>query len=300
MKKIGILGPLLTYTHQAALKHYGKNAEIVPYRTIDEVFEKVESGEADEGVVPEENLIEGTVRPTMDGYYNRNVYLVGKVVVPVSHYVGGTAESGTDGIEKIFSKEEAFSQCSKWLSENAPGASYVPANSTAGAARAVSGKSDPAAAAIAPKAALKEAGLNVLAEDVGNVRGNRTMFGIIKGGKAGSGDIMPTGDDETTLIIHPKQDYPGQLISYLESFYENGINLTRIESRPGIVDRTLSDCRENSMNYMLHFAFRGHYTDANVRDALEDVAMRKAMPEGASVKLVGSYPRASLLQPNGA
>src|SRR3989338_8678140 len=89
VKKVGILGPLNTYTHQAALAYYGdEKVEVVPYATIDDVFDKVESGEAGQGVVPEENVIEGTVRATIDGYYNRQVHLKGHVVIPVSHCLG--------------------------------------------------------------------------------------------------------------------------------------------------------------------------------------------------------------------
>lgn len=299
--RVAILGPLLTYTHQAAENHYQKREDvtdgirITPYRTIDDVFAAVEAGKMDEGVVPEENVIEGTVRATMDGYHNRKVYLVAKEVIPVNHYVGTSPDADVQDIEEILSKTEAFSQCSQWIGAYLPNATQTPANSTADAARIVKEEGSPKKAAIAPEMALNELGLSVIASNVGNVAYNKTMFGIIKGGLLKPALMPePTGDDETTIIIHPNQDYSGQLEGYLRPFSSRGINLTRIESRPGIVSRTPSDARGDRMGYLLNLSLRGHLKDEGVKDALTDLLTNTALYEGTAVKMIGSHPRVEL------
>ena len=295
--RVGILGPLLTYTHQAAEKRYRDTAEIVPYATIDEVFARVEAGEVDEGVVPEENVIDGTVRATIDGYYNRKVYLIGKIAIPISHYIGVTAEESIESVEEILTKAEAFSQCSQWIEANLPYAKLVPANSTADAARIVNEQGNPKLAAIGPEMAIREYGLKTLAQNVGNVSYNKTLFGIIKGGLL-SPELMPepTGDDETTIVIHPNQDYSGQLEGYLHALSSRGVNLTRIDSRPGIGSRTPSDSRGDRMVYLFNLNLKGHYQDKEVRDSLADILINTALFEGTAVKLVGSYERAELYE----
>ena len=295
--RVGILGPLLTYTHQAAEKRYGDTAEIVPYATIDEVFARVEAGEVDEGVVPEENVIDGTVRATIDGYYNRKVYMVGKVAIPISHYIGVPEEGSIESVEEVLTKAEAFSQCSQWIEANLPYAKLTPANSTADAARIVNEQGNPKQAAIGPEMAIREYGLKTLAQNVGNVSYNKTLFGIIKGGLL-SPELMPepTGDDETTIVIHPNQDYSGQLVSYLDVFRNRDVNLTRIESRPGIMSRTPSDSRGDRMGYLLTLSMKGHYLDDKVKGAVMDIVTNTALFEGTALKVVGSHERVELYE----
>ncbi len=290
-KKVGILGPLLTYTHQAAIQYYGEaGVELVPCLTIDAVLEKVEAGEVTEGVVPEENVIEGTVRATIDGYYNRNVHLIGKTVLPINHYLGVLKGVLLDEVAEVLTKAEAFSQCSMWLGRNLPNAVLVPQNSTAYAAERISREGMRKAAAIAPELALKASGLEIIAA-IGNLPYNRTMFAVV--GKSLDWLCIGHGCDETTVIIHPNQDYEGQLVAYLGCFSRRGISLTRAESRPGIASRTPSDSRGDKMTYVFTLSFVGHYGDEGVKSALSDL-QNICLYEGTAVKLVGSCQRVGL------
>lgn len=296
IRRIGILGPLHTYTHQAALEYYGDGkVEVVPYATIDDVFDKVEAGEVEEGVVPEENVIEGTVRATMDGYYNRQVHLKGKVVIPIHHCLGALEGATLGKITHITTKPEAYSQTSIWRLKNIHNAQFVAANSTADAAREISERQLKGYAAIAPEIAIEAAGLSVVASGIGNTPNNKTRFGVIGTGIL-KPDLIgePTGHDETTIVIHPTHDYAGQLESWLHQFSSNDISLTRIESRPGIVSRTPSDRRGERMTYLFPLSFKGHYRDANVQKALADLMLGICVFDGTAVKLVGSHRRADL------
>ncbi len=290
-KKVGVLGPLLTYTHQAAKQHYANDQiEIIPYKTIDDVLIAVEEGAVAEGVVPEENVIEGTVRATIDGYYNRRVYLIGKTVIPISHYIGVLPDADAKEIAEIMTKAEAFSQCSVWMGNTLPNASLIPANSTADAARIVKEKQLKKTAVIAPELALQEHGLKVIGANVGNVTYNKTMFGIVANNLRGE----PTGNDETTIVIHPNQDYARQIEGYLRCFGKQGISFTRMESRPGMVSRTPSDSRGDRMTYIFPLSFKGHHRDPIVKAALTNLMMDTCLVEGTAVKLVGSHPRVDL------
>ena len=145
--------------------------------------------------------------------------------------------------------------------------------------------------------AIREYGLKTLAQNVGNVSYNKTLFGIIKGGLL-SPELMPepTGDDETTIVIHPNQDYSGQLVSYLDVFRNRDVNLTRIESRPGIMSRTPSDSRGDRMGYLLTLSMKGHYLDDKVKGAVMDIVTNTALFEGTALKVVGSHERVELYE----
>src|SRR5262249_35165448 len=128
--KVAYLGPEATFTHMACKRRFGLSALYVPAGTIAGVFDEVQKGLADFGVVPVENSTEGVVTHTLDSFLDSQLAICGEIVLPVSHCL--LNRSGEVGdIHKIYSHPQAVAQCRKWLGENLPGAALIDVASTA-------------------------------------------------------------------------------------------------------------------------------------------------------------------------
>ncbi|MEW5723035.1 MAG: prephenate dehydratase [Thermodesulfobacteriota bacterium] len=268
--RVACLGPAGTFSHAAALAHFGGSVEVRPLESIDRVFGEVEGGRADYGVVPVENSTEGTVGLTLDRFLSSDLGLCGEVCLGVSLALLSRA-TGLAGVRRVLSHPQALAQCRAWLDRRLPGAVRVDAASTAAAAEAAAG--DQEAAAVGSPLLADIHGLAVLAEDIQDLAGNQTRFAVI-----GRDRPSRTGRDKTSLwFIAPHR--PGSLHEALGHFAELGVNLTRIESRPA---------RSEPWEYVFFVDLEGHQADEAVREALSRLA--------ASVirnRVLGSYPRAA-------
>lgn len=270
---VAFLGPEGTFTHEAAIEQFGESWEFVPCKGLEEVFRRVEDGEALNGVVPAENTIEGVVSHTLDLLLGTSLRIVGEVHLPVDHHLLSRAGSLGE-VKEIFSHPQAFGQCRAWLAAHLPEARLRETSSTAEAAARV--RRSRQAAAIASRWAGRRYGLSALACKIDGASGagqNLTRFLVL-----GREPAPRTGRDKTSIAFSVRHEV-GALFRMLESFSRHGINLMKIESRPA---------REKPWEYTFYVDLEGHVEDAPVRRALGEV--KKA---SHFLKHLGSYPRAA-------
>jgi chorismate mutase/prephenate dehydratase len=267
--QIAYLGPEGTFTQAAVQKHFGHGAVQMPMGAIDEVFREVESGQAEYGVVPVENSTEGVVNHTLDMFLRSPLKISGEVIVRIHHNLLGDAES-LDGIQQVFAHPQALAQCRNWLDRNLPHAQRVATSSNAEAARQVKGR--PEVAAIAGSAAAEIYRLNTLVRNIEDEPENSTRFLVI-----GHNEVPASGVDKTTLLISAPNK-PGSLYKMLVPLSENGLSMTRIESRPS---------RGGLWEYVFFIDIDGHKDSPAVADALAQLRQ-----EAALYRVLGAYPKA--------
>ena len=265
---VAYLGPEGTFTESAAFKHFGHAIEALAQDSITSVFRQVESGGADYGVVPIENSTEGAVGHTLDMFVSSGLAICGEVELRIHHCLMAASDD-LAALRKIYSHQQSFAQCRRWLDANLPAVACETVSSNGEAARRAAG--EPGSAAIAGEGAAADHGLRVLAANIEDEPANTTRFVVI-----GKQAVAATGHDKTSVLLSTK-DRPGALYDLLQSFKKRGINLTRIESRPS---------RRGNWSYIFYVDFQGHAADDNVAAALaelEDLA--------PFYKFLGSYPQ---------
>jgi chorismate mutase/prephenate dehydratase len=269
--KVGYLGPEGTFSQQAVHKHFGHSAHGMPLTSIEEVFEEVEAGNADFGVVPVENSTQGTIQSTLDMFLTSRLKICGEVELRVHQHL--LSRSGRiEDIERIYSHPQSFAQTKAWLRANLPLVEKIPVSSNAEAARRARNADD--AAAIGGAAAGNVYGLKIVAGPIEDHPDNTTRFLVL------GRELFPTsGHDRTSLLIFIK-DEPGALYNVLSPFARHGLSMNRIESRP-------------SHNRLWEYAF---FVD--IGGHVHDPAMKAAIDElkgyAQDVKVLGSYPVAVL------
>ena len=272
MNKIGYLGPVGTFTHDAALI-YTKDAtcQLVEHNSIQELIYAVAEGRVCQGVVPIENAMEGTVNLTIDMLVHEvELNIVGELVIPIHHCL--MAEKGVTmgDLTKVLSHPQALAQCRRFLDNHLQSIKREVAESTAAAAVLVRESRLPWAA-IANCRAAHIYGLDILKEGIQDHDGNSTRFVVISHSKAGI-----TGADKTTLAF-TVDHRPGSLFHALKIFADTDINLTKIESRPM---RTLLG------QYLFLVDLEGHKDEIRVRNSLDQLHRQCQF-----FKILGSYPR---------
>jgi chorismate mutase/prephenate dehydratase len=270
--KVAYLGPEGTFSQAAAMTHFGHAVISVPMAAIDEVFREVAAGAVNFGVVPVENSTEGAINHTLDSFLEHDMVICGEVELRIHHHLLVGETTKTDKITRIYSHAQSLAQCRKWLDAHYPNVERVAVSSNADAAKRV--KSEWNSAAIAGDMAANLYGLTKLAEKIEDRPDNSTRFLII-----GSQEVPPTGDDKTSIIVSMRNK-PGALHELLVPFHNNGIDLTRIETRPS---------RSGKWTYVFFIDFVGHHRDPLIKDVLEKLAQ-----EAVALKVLGSYPKAVL------
>jgi chorismate mutase/prephenate dehydratase len=266
--KVAFLGPVATYTHEAALKYFGQAAQYVPLRSIPEIFDEVTKSRADLGVVPVENSTEGVVSYTLDMFLKNDLKVCGEIILPITHCLVSKAARKED-IKKIFSHPQAFGQCRNWIEKNLPYAVMVDVGSTAEAAEMA--KKDDSAAAISGESSAKIYDLRLLEKNIQDMTENSTRFLII-----GKIEQKVTGFDKTTLLFSIK-DEPGALYNMLIPFARREINLTKIESRP---------MKTKAWEYVFFLDMDGHIAEKKVSEAVSELSEKCIF-----LKVIGSYPK---------
>ncbi len=272
--KVAFLGPEASFSHQAALRHFGSGAEFLPQATIAGVFDAAERGLADWGIVPVENSAEGSVKSTLDGLIATPLAIQAEVYGRIRHCLIAAA-GGADRIERVYSHPQALAQCRGWIARNLPGAALLETDSTAAAARKV--LDDRAGAAVASRLAAGTPGLRLVAEGIEDSPLNTTRFLVLgAAGQERGGAAAATGRDKTSILFGTPHR-PGALHEALAPFAEEEVNLTRIESYP---------VRDRMWEYLFFADFSGHREEAKPKKCLEELAKRTTL-----LKILGSFPR---------
>jgi chorismate mutase/prephenate dehydratase len=265
--RIGCLGPLATFTHLAAIRHFGSAAVIVPVITIKEVFDAVEAEKADFGVVPIENSTEGIISYTLDLFMDYDLKVSAEVMLKITHNL--LSKSGDKAkIRKIYSFSPPTAQCRRWLAANMAGVPIIEATSTANAAELAS--RDDEAAAIASELAAEIYNLKFVEKSIEDSKHNFTRFLVI------SKEFPKKSGRDKTSVMFSVKNKPGSLYSVLEPFKKAKINLTKIESRPS---------KRKAWEYIFFVDMEGHIEDKKLKKAVE--SMRD---DCLYLKVLGSYP----------
>ena len=263
---IAYLGTEGSFTHMAANKKFGSQVQYASSESILEVFQKVERGECDYGVVPIENSVEGAVTHTFDLFVDSELKICAQIMLKVEHHL--LSKSNLKDIKYVYSNPQVFGQCRNWLAQNLSSAGQIWVASTTEAAQKVAKQAY--SAAIASSLAAKVYELPVIHSNIQDLSNNTTRFLVIA-----THDVKPTGQDRTSVLFSIK-DRMGALHAMLTPFYEHKINLTKIESRPS---------RKKMWDYYFFVDLQGHREDKHVKEALDEL-------EGMCkyLKILGSYP----------
>jgi len=267
-EKIAYLGPEATFTHIAAMEHFGRSPLFVPQPSIQDVFVEVEKQVCDYGVVPVENSSEGAVNHTLDLFVESDLKICAEIYQTVSHDLLSTSGS-RDDVRTVYSHPQALAQCRKWLRKNIPECTLQECSSTTRAAQQAS--EEPGSAAIASSEAARMYGLRIVASRIEDSAGNTTRFLII-GKKA----VQETGNDKTSIMFVTAH-VPGALYRVMEPIAKADINMLKLESRP---------IKSANWNYCFFVDLEGHIDNAEV-----DSTVQHLRSICQHLKWLGSYPR---------
>lgn len=270
LPRVAYMGPPRSFSHAAALQRFADRALFVVTRTIADAIEAVTEDQADVAVVPIENTIEGGVNATLDALFDSELSISAEFVLDVELCLLARDEDLSQ-IRRVSSHPQPLGQCKQWLRAHLPHADIVVASSTTAAAEEAA--KDPHTAAVGSRLAA-EIGLRVVHERIQDREGNATRFVLV-----GKRLTAPTGHDKTTLVFSTPHER-GALRRVLEVFDAEGLNLTRIESRP---------LQGQRWEYAFFTDLEGHREEPAVQRALE-----RLREGGAMVRVLGSYPRASV------
>lgn len=271
---VACLGPVATFSHLAATERFGHEAQYELAGSVSEVFGKVQTGEADYGVVAVWNTIHGPVHEVLDLFPRSSLTICGEFILRVEHHLMARGEPHE--IKKICSHPQALGQCREHLWEferehGLPRLEQVAMSSTSEAARLAS--EDRTVAALASRLAAEVWNLPILRPNMEDDHNNMTRFLIL-----GRESCPATGQDRTSLWFR-LIDQPGALLSALEPLRDHGINMTLILSRP---------VKDEPWAHSFFVDFEGHVEDEPVKAALAE--MERVCLNG-NLKILGSYPR---------
>ncbi len=270
-QRVAVLGPIGTFCEQAAVEYFGSAAELIYCNNFDEVFHATAAGTAQYGVVGVENSTEGAVARSLDLFLRTPVHVVGEVSLLVRHNL--LRQSPTlDGIEVVLAHPQALGQCQNWLTQHLPNAERRAVSSNAEGARLAA--TNPAWAALASERAASQFGLHVVSHAIQDEAFNRTRFAIV---------CLPqtlatppaTGHDCTSLVVSVPNK-PGAVHDLLVPLKQNGVSMTRFESRPA---------KSGQWEYVFYIDLDGHISQTHVAKALSELQSMCAF-----YKVIGSYP----------
>ncbi|APW37113.1 chorismate mutase [Rhodoferax koreense] len=273
-QRVAVLGPVGTFTEQAALEYFGNAVEMVYCASFDEVFHATASGAAQYGVVGVENSTEGVVARTLDLFLHSPLHVVGEVSLLIRHNLLRQSDS-LEGIEVVLAHPQALAQCQTWLSRHLPHAERRAVSSNAEGARLAT--TNPAWAGLASEHAAAQFNLHIAAHAVQDEAYNRTRFAVI---------CLPqtlaappaTGKDCTSLVVSVP-NVPGAMHDLLMPLKRHGVSMTRFESRPA---------RTGQWDYFFYIDLDGHPSQPNVGQALDELSKICAF-----YKVLGTYPVSS-------
>lgn len=263
--RVGYLGPPATFTFEAARRQFGHSSELVPCTTIADVFLETQRQTVDYGVVPVENSTGGAVAHTLDQLLETELQVCGQIELPVSHFL--LSNGSLEQIKRVYSHPQALAQCRHWLAAHLPHAVQIETTSTAAAAEQAR---EPDSAAISSESAAELYHLPIVARRIEDTANNVTRFLIIGPHMSG-----PTGRDRTAVVFAVAHRI-GALQEALRSLADNGINLSRIESRPS---------RRRLWEYVFFVDLDGHPSDAGIARALEALGLTCTF-----VRVIGAWP----------
>jgi chorismate mutase/prephenate dehydratase len=270
-QRVAVLGPEGTFTEQAAIEYFGSAANLIYCTSFDEVFHATAAGTAQFGVVGIENSTEGVVARTLDLFLRSPVHVVGEVSLLVRHNLL-RQDNTLDGIEVVMAHPQALAQCQGWLSDHLPHAERRAVSSNAEGARLAT--QNPTWAAIASERAAAQFGLHMVSHAIQDEAYNRTRFQVICLPQTMA--MPPASGRDCTSLVVSVPNRPGAVHDLLVPLKNNGVSMTRFESRPA---------KSGQWEYYFYIDIAGHPSQAHVAAALNEL-------QGlcAYFKVLGAYP----------
>ena len=267
--QISYLGPEASFTHAAALKHFGSQCDFNSCDSIEEVFGNIEKNLGDFGVVPIENSLEGAVTSTYDTLMNSELNIIAEILMKINHNLISKYEL-TD-LKRLYVHPLAYAQCKEWVSKNIPKVEIMEVSSTSKSVESASLYLN--AAGIGSELAAIKYGLKIIAKNIQSTTNNYTRFLVI--GKPAT----KFHKKSKTSIAFSTKHKTGALLTALEPLRKNKVNMTNIESRP---------TKNNNWEYIFFVDMQGYKDDKKIKKALEEMGKHTLF-----LKVLGSYPEKS-------
>lgn len=266
--KVSYLGPKGSFSEIALLNYFDANTEPVSVPSIADVFETIEKTEADYGIIPIENSIEGSINNTHDLLINSNVIITGEIELLINQCLLAKDNSIQD-IKILYAHPQSLGQCQNYIRLNLPDVKLLPVISNSEGAKMVVNSEG---GCIGSEKLSVDYNLNILDSGIQDFSDNTTRF-IIIGRKSNKN----SGHDKTSIIVSPPNSQDsGSLFKVLESFAHYDVNLSRIESRPS---------KKGKWSYVFFIDLVGHYDDINILKSLKELKK-----QNIKIKTLGSYP----------
>ena len=266
MNNVSFQGEHGAYSESAARKFFGKDIKTIPCKSFEDTLKVTEKDGSDYSVLPVENSIEGTVGQSIDAITNTSLHSIGEVYLKVEHCLIGKGK--LEDVKTVYSHPQALGQCSNFIQNKK--LQTVPTYDTAGSVKIVKEMDDVKSASIASYDAGKLYDVPIIEEGIENNSNNYTRFLIFS-----KNNSSETSNDKTSIIFSVKHE-PGALYEILKEFNDNGINLTKIESRPN---------KNTNCEYNFFVDLIGHLSNSKISSVLNKISENTIF-----LKVLGSYP----------
>ncbi|MDD5312144.1 MAG: bifunctional chorismate mutase/prephenate dehydratase [Dehalococcoidia bacterium] len=268
--EVAFLGEDGSFGQEVAFGFFGRSVKTRQCDTIEEVYNLVQQGKLEHGIVPVENSQEGSIGQSYDLLLESDVTVCGEVQIRTTYCLAANKSASLGTIKKIYSHPQALGECQAFLRHL--GCDLIPTYHTVGTAKMIKDKRLTDSAIVAGEGVAFAHDMKILAREIEDNRWNSTRFFLL-----GKQDVPPTGNDKTSIVTLLKHE-PGTLFGIIKEFADREINLTKVETRP---------TRKTPWEYHFYIDFEGHRKDPVIREALDRV--EKAC---LFLKVLGSYPRA--------
>jgi len=270
MDRVSFQGERGAYSEAALVSFFEGEIETIPCSTFADALKNTENDTSDYSVLPVENSLEGSVGESNDLLLSTKLNVVGEIYHRIHHCLIGTGSLAD--IDVVYSHPQALGQCRQFIQENS--LETIPTYDTAGSVKIIRGLNENNVACIASKKAGKIFDVPVIQEGIEDNTNNYTRFLVFSKEKNDK-----TENSKTSIIFSVKHE-TGTLYQIINEFYQQKINLTKIESRPN---------KNTAWEYNFYVDFEGHQDDSSIKDML-----KKLRDNSTFLKILGSYPIAKL------
>jgi len=281
MNHVSFQGERGAYSEAASISFFEGEIETIPCFTFADALKNTENGASDYSILPVENSLEGSVGESNDLLLSTNLIVTGEIYHRVHHCLIGTGS--LENVETVYSHPQALGQCRQFIQENS--LKTIPSYDTAGSVKIIKDLNKNNVACIASKNAAKIFDVPVIQEGVEDTANNYTRFLVFSKEKSETMNpsfpkiayaMASAPDNSKTSIIFSVKHESGALYQIINEFYQQKINLTKIESRPN---------KNTAWEYNFYVDFEGHQDDSPIKDMLE-----KLRNNSTFLKILGSYP----------
>lgn len=271
--KVGYQGVEGSFSQEAMIQYFGEKIETQNYKTFEDIFIAVKNNEINYGVLPIENSTTGSINLVYDLLEKYSLFIVGEVCISIVQNLIGNKEATLKDIKEIYSHPQGFEQSKKFI-DSLGEIKYIHYHNTALSVKYIKDSGALEKGAIGSKRACEINDLKILKENINDSLNNKTRFIIIESNMKNSME-----NNKITVGVKLKHEV-GSLYKILGEFYNRGINLTKIESRP-IGDGTFS--------YNFYIDLEGNLSDSNLKEALNQIEVGVE-----KLKIYGTYKNVKL------